>query len=207
MPQKELLEGLVRAFQVIYSMPPWNEDWLPRKVEDKLRQELQEGILVLLLKEPYEVVGFSWGAVISPTAIIPRIVASFPKDTKEPSEGLEYLISRLPKKFFYWDEIALLPKAQTGLKPLRWLTLSVLQFAREKGVKSVLFRTTSGSKVVRLARFMGFRKVFARRVGGVEEIYLYLEDLEPFLKIAEVADIRKVVMVMKLLARFLKTRS
>jgi hypothetical protein len=201
LPEGDMLNGLVQAFQTVYSAPPWNEDWSPVRVGNKLRQELREGVLVLLLEGPCEVVGFAWGAVIPPVAIIPRIVASFPQETEEPSEGLKDLISRFREKLLYWDEIALLSKAQRGLEPLRWLTLPVLQFAQEQGVKSVLFRTTPGSKVVGLTRFLGFRRVFARKIGDLEEIYLYLEDLRPFLKITEFADSRKVAAVMKLLSQ------
>lgn len=200
-PPKKLLQELVRAFQKVYAASPWNENWPPEKVEKKLRQELPGGVLVLILRKG-KVVGLSWGAIVAPQEIPPRIEASFPGEVEETKKGLEKVLAFLPTRLFYWDEIALLPGARGGLEPIRQLILPVLEFSREKGVKSILFRTTPESSIVRLAYLMGFFPIFRRSVGGVEELYLYLSNLQPFLQVARRGNMRQVARIMKRFSRF-----
>lgn len=208
-PPEEYLRKLIKAFQEVYSAPPWDEDWSPKRVQEKLHQELLGGVLVLLMgKNQRRVTGFSWGAIISPEGVIPRVAASFPKQPKEATQGLkEKLIPLLPPHFFYWDEIALCPEARGGIEPIRRLTLPLLKFARDEGVKSVLFRTTPEAKIVSLTRLLGFQPIFRRKVKGLKEMYLYLSDLRPILRFAQHANAHQVGKIMRILSRTPRARS
>jgi len=207
-PPEPFLSETVQAFRAVYALPPWNEEWASEAVETKLRREVSaRGVIALLFQEG-RVAGFSWGAVTDPEGIIPRVVASFPKQVEEASRGLtEGLLPLLPDRFFFWDEIALLPEARGGLEPIRWLTLPVLQFAWNQGVRGVLFRSTPEAKIVRLTRLLGFQVIWRREVRGLEEIYLFLSDLKPILTLAQRVDSRQVAKVMKLLSKITKAKS
>jgi hypothetical protein len=201
LPPEALLKKLIETYIEVYALPPWNEKWKPEKVKAKLQAEVSGGILVLLWKEGM-VAGFSWGAIITPQEVIPRVVASFPElNEEEAKRGLERLLPLLPPRIFYWDEIALLPPFRKGLEPLRLLILPPLQFAWKNRIRVVLFRTTPAAKIVPLARFMGFEKIFEREVSGMIEIYLYLPDILPLLRIAQAADAHLVSWVMSVLYR------
>ena len=208
MPPKESLERLIKSFQKVYYEFPWNENWPAEKVKKKLKEELKDGELVIL-EQSEEVKGFAWGAIVNPSMVIDRVIASFPGDInkEETQKQMDLLMGRLPQKFFYWDEIGLLSNARGGLESIRRLILPLLQFANRKRAKSILFRTTSGSKIIRLAQLMGFKIVFRRQLGGrIKEIYLFLSDLQPLLTLAERADSHLVAKLMILLSSFSKAK-
>lgn len=204
LPQEALLKKLVRAYQRVYREDSsWAEEWPAEEIETKLRGELPGGVLVLLLDKSQEVVGFSWGAIVEVEGVIPRIVASFPGRPDEAAQGLEEkLLPLLPKRFFYWDEIGLVPEVRGGLESIRSLTRPLLKFAQEQGVRSVLFRTNPEAKIVSFTRLMGFCPIFRRSVEEKEELYLFLSNLHPILKIAQSLNGRKAKRIMRILSRF-----
>src|SRR5689334_14676388 len=76
-PEK-LMGGLVEAYIEVFREPPWEEQWTPLKVWEKLRAEVcgpHSHLTILHTENDATVAGFSWGTVVDRVDVAGRMQA------------------------------------------------------------------------------------------------------------------------------------
>ncbi len=207
LPPEDLLEALIKAYQKVFSEPPWGEDWTENEVLAKLKRELagDNSFLVLMCgNEKFPVVGFSWGSMIPVKTLEKRVEGAL---TEKPV-GLEELLQErvVGEQIVYFDEFAILRQFRTGLEPIRFLLRPGLELGWTCGVHQTMFWSTPRSNIVPLASYMGYEPIFRIEEGKKKIIFLYNQNFLPLLKVAQHLRGRQIVRIMQIASRILGKR-
>jgi len=196
-------DGLARAYQRVFSEPPWNEQWPRDMVVTKLNRELKDGkpfLVTMQGNERWPIGGFAWGALLPVNALELRIGEAL--GTRP--IGLEGILrARGVDRVVYFDEFAILRQFRRGLNPIRFLLQPGLELGYQHGVHRTLFWSTPTSRVVPLSLYMGYQPVFSTEAEGKEIVFLYNENFLPLLKMAQNFDWRRAAKIMRVTSRIL----
>lgn len=205
LPTKTLLRsGLIRAYQQIFSQPPWEENWSEEKVLAKIEREIRirgRSFLVLMAgTKEWPVAGFSWGAIVPLSAVEKRIASALGVDPKGLVEDI--LRERRVKELVYFDELAILPSFRGGLEPLRGLVRPGLELGYAQGIKQTLFWSTPESKIVPLVLGMGYEPLPISITRGEKKIiFLFNPNFIPLLKILQRFGGKKIAKILRIVSR------
>lgn len=201
MPYDQLiLSGLIRAYKRVFSEKPWEENWHEDKIFLKIKEELKDKnsfLVVIKGNEDWPVAGFAWGAIIS----LEEIELRAEKALGSVPRGLKNIIKKENKgdKILYCDEFAILSEFRKGLEPIRYLLKPALEMGAKKNVFQTIFWSTPESKIVPLARFMGYKIIFEYLPTGKKNkiIFLYNPNFRPLLKVVQKINSRNVAKFMR----------
>ncbi len=200
----QLLWELGKAYQKVFSGPPWREEWALTDVFDKLSRELRGECFLVIMTESKDqpvVAGFSWGRIVEVT----KIEAEVESALGAVPEGLfRSLWVRGVKKVLYFHEFAILKEFRGEIDTIRFLLRPGLEMGERRGVNSTLFWSTPDSKIVPLALYMGYEQIFRMELEP-PVVFLYNPDFGPLLKVTQVFSSEKIAWVMRSASRFLGT--
>lgn len=207
MPYDQLiLSGLIRAYKKVFSENPWYENWQEDEIFLKIKEELkgEKSFLVIIRgNEEWPVAGFAWGAIIS----LNEVEIRAEKALGQLPSGLLEIIKKEKKgdKILYFDEFAIISSFRKGLEPIRFLLKPALEFGVKEKVFQTIFWSTPESKVVPLARFMGYKTIFEclpeKKKNKI--IFLYNPNFQPLLKIAQKINSKDVARFMRIASKIL----
>jgi len=195
----ELKEEIVKAFQQVFSEPPWFEKWEREAVLAKINKELSGNSFLVVLRgnEISPVAGFCWGKILRIDGIENHVglaLGARPKGLEEVLKGLQ---RNEDDRVLYFHEFALLRQFRRGADPVKNLLIPGLQFGLKEGVIRTLFWTTPESKIFNLARYMGYREIFGTMYRGKKILFMYNKDFRPLLKVAQM-DSRLIIKLLKI---------
>ncbi len=178
-------ESLVEAYRLVFSEEPWNESWSKKDVLRKMENDLgkSESSFLVVFTDNKEVKGFVWGEIIEAKDVRER--ASRAMGIKEQN----FSLSIPNQKVLYCDEFALLANIRRGPEPVKYLLQKTLEIGYKEKVNSTLFWSTPGSKIVPLAKMMGYEKRGVIDTRDKKITFLYHPDFRALLKITMLNDV------------------
>ncbi|XOB40862.1 MAG: hypothetical protein ACKKMW_02230 [Candidatus Nealsonbacteria bacterium] len=201
---ENMLKSLIRAYQSVFSEPPWEETWEEILVKEKIENEITGKPVLTIMGGNFEnpVTGFSWGSLIDTDSVAERIKSGLLTKAESVDEqkvqSIENFLKKRSDKILFYDEFAILSQFRGGVDQIRFLFRPGLEMAFEHGVKQTIFWSTPESKIVPLAIFMGFRPISTIMISGKKVIFLYNSDFRSVLKIAQSMPAKKIKKIMSL---------
>ena len=186
--ENQNMPGLVSAYRTVFAEPPWNESWTAQAIQEKIAREVTDDLSFLTLMlgpNEAEVHGFSWGAVIRADNLLARVTLALDKEPDDLKGLVTALNRRGVERLVYFDEFAISASARGGIEPVRFLFRPGLSLGRKENARGVLFWSTPQSKIVPLARLMGFEFIFETQMGKLPVGFLFTPDLEAMLKVTQ----------------------
>ncbi len=172
---------LIACYQKIFSEPPWNEDWSDSDVRNKLKADLDDPKSFLVIYGDHlQVKGFAWGSIVHREEITDRAARAMclpPQQIK----------LNLPKEesVLYCDEYAILKEARGGIEPLRHITKLFLIHGYNNSIRSTVFWSTPGSKIVPFTLTLGYEICGHTNTGNKKIIFLLNRNFISLLKAAK----------------------
>lgn len=174
------------AYARVFSEPPWNEDWEPEEVMEKMRRELEPPSCLTIMRgdEEQAVGGFAWGAVMPVDEAAARTLEAHGFQTPGVRELLDGAMRRHIKgpRVFFLDEVAILREFRGGMAPIQFLVRPALEMAVSSDAVEGVGWTSWSSKIAPLSLYLGFSELIAE-VEGIA--FLYNPDIRPLLRIAQ----------------------
>jgi hypothetical protein len=181
---KDVKKSLVEAYKLVFYEEPWNEFWTEEEVLKKLENDLaNENSFLVVFVDNNKVKGFVWGEIIETKDVEKR--ASRAMGIKKRI----FSFSVPNQKILYCDEFALLKNVRKGPEPVKYLLQKTLEVGKEENVKSTLFWSTPESKIVPLAKMMGYEERGIIDDRDKKIIFLYHPDFRALLKITMLDDV------------------
>ncbi len=171
-------KSLVRCYIEIFSEAPWYEHWKEEEVLEKIKKDLFQKdsfLVVFLINEAVE--GFSWGAIIDKNEIATRAADAIG------TTHCTLPFSDRRGKTLYCDEFAISKRGRKGIDVVRFILRVFLEFAYSKGVKETMFWSTPESKIVPLAKTMGYEECGEAYVNQKKIVFLVNKSFVSLLKI------------------------
>lgn len=199
-----LKTGLVKAYQQIFSEPPWQEKWSEEKILEKIERELTGNSFLVMLKgnQDFPVAGFCWGRIMRISELEKHIKSAL----GESPVGLEENLlkkTRKDERILYFHEFAVLRRFRKGLEQIRYLLRPSLEYGWLQGVHKTLFWSTPESKIVPLSLYMGYEPIYKTNILKKQIIFLFNPAFSPLLKINQRIKGRTVAKAMGFIARLL----
>ncbi len=186
LPEEPTLSSLIRSFQKVFSEPPWEEQWDENNVLHKITREAggKDSFLVVMQGNENLISGFSWGALVKIHELASRVSLSI-GSTMDNLEDIVALVG--PGRIVYFDEFAILSGFRRGVDPVRFLLRPALELGYRQGVTRTIFWSTPGSRIVPLAKMMGYEIIGRRNLRSKEKeiIFLFHSNFVPMLKLIQ----------------------
>ncbi len=174
----KIKDALIDCYIEIFSEAPWYEKWSRESVSLKIEKDLRQKdsfLVVYLLGE--EVAGFSWGAIIDKKDIVTRATDAIG------TSKCSLFLDKKERRVLYCDEFAIAAKGRRGIDPVRFILRKFLEYAHNKGVKETIFWSTPASKIVPLAKTMGYEECGKADINGKRIVFLVNKNFISLLKI------------------------
>jgi len=201
-----LQEEVVKAFQTVFSEPPWYENWAKDDVLGKMNRELTGNSFIVVLRGNADspVAGFCWGGILNVGELEEHIT---PALGARPV-GLQNALMRVAgdDRILYFHEFAILRAFRGGVEPLRLLLLPSLQFGWTQGVKRTLFWTTPASRIFPLSLYMGYEPIWKTESKGKDIFFMYHPNFAVFLRIIQRINGPSVAKIVRLNSRLFSRR-